>query len=309
LSRYPIFYEFGAVLGTCYYETFIRDKIMVHPRVPNRGGPRIPSSVPIPTGLEPIYDHLSPVDIQVLEDTVRAFTPVPPVNYQGCITDICTPQGPSGDDLAINLQLPAEDSEEDDSWFLSSDRQPANPEMIKSMEKSAEAARAEAEMMRAQADLERERRAQVTARWTSGRIEHMVATYGEIDTFTGLTDLTEEQIEHLKTILNTTPLDVMKKNKRAAELVKKWITPQEWAQLLKEHIVVIKSKKYKNRSYVVSEDPSARVKILEKGELKGLVCGVDADSSYAAGDKVLNKIISLKEDEDYYLNNSNVSRY
>jgi hypothetical protein len=316
-----IVYELGVTLGVSFYENFLKDMIVVdHQHTPD--GPR----------------HMGPLEgcrlfAQSNDITTYAFSgpniPAGPVSrvqedadrmldglyavHHGdpipspvpeCLKDILPQQ-----QNEYGFYLPTEDSEEDDHWFLSADRQPANPEMIKSMEKSAEAARAESEMLRAQADLERQRRAQILETWNSPRIDHMVSTYGEIEAFTGLTDLTEEQLKHLKTILNSAPLNAMKKNKRAAELVKKWITPEEWAQLLKEHKVTIKSKKYKNKFYIVKEDPYAQVEVYEKDELKMKICGVTADSSYAEGDQVLNKIISIKEDEDYYIKNSNVSRY
>lgn len=212
------------------------------------------------------------------------------------------------DDLA-NLELLVKEQEQEDFWDLLSVNIPANTEMIKSMEKSAEAARAETAMLQAQAELDRQRRVKDMQRWASVRIEDKVATYGEIETFTGLTDLTEEQLKHLRRVVESNvSIADMKKNKRAAELVKKWVTPEEWEQLLKKGGVNIKSKKHKHRYYWVSTTPSERVKVYENGKVEMLICGVDADSSYADGDKVLNKIISLKEDEDHYIKNSHVSR-
>jgi hypothetical protein len=54
--------------------------------------------------------------------------------------------------------------------------------------------------------------------------------------------------------------------KRASELVKNWITPEEWDELLTKHKVPIRSKKHKGRTYVVSEDPSVHVRIYGKGK-------------------------------------------
>jgi hypothetical protein len=148
--------------------------------------------------------------------------------------------------------------------------------------------------------------------WNGDNLTNKVSAYGMIEPFTGITDLTNEQLDKLREILNTvSDVDVLKKNKRASDLVKEWITEKEWKELTTEHKVTIYSKLDKRRSFVIHEDPSRKVDVYEKNpkgeqKLKFRICGITANSNFADGDKVLNKIIAIKTDEHEYIRTSNV---
>lgn len=152
-------------------------------------------------------------------------------------------------------------------------------------------------------------------------ISKKIQVFAQLEKFTGLTDLDNHDMKTLLGILNRVPPEDIKKNKRAADLVKKWLTPEEWKELLETSKVTIHSKKHKGRYYEISAQPSERVGIFEekhgrwgvginsKPVLIASACGVDSVYGMADGDKFLNKVIAIKEDEDGYLKRSNVSRY
>jgi hypothetical protein len=134
-----------------------------------------------------------------------------------------------------------------------------------------------------------------------------VSAYGKIAPFTGIMDLDNEQLAKLREILSSVrDVDELKRNKRASELVKKWITPEEWEELLTKNQVTIPSKLHKNRTFVVYEDPQRKVDLYEGKRLTHIICGITADPDFPDGDQVLNKIIAIKEDEYRYIKNSNV---
>lgn len=76
--------------------------------------------------------------------------------------------------------------------------------------------------------------------------------------------------------------------------------------MLTKHKVPIRSKKYKGRTYVVSEDPSVHVRVYGKGKEIMSAC-VASDPDFPEGDQKLNEIMANKTDEDDYLKRSNVS--
>jgi DNA-binding MarR family transcriptional regulator len=134
-----------------------------------------------------------------------------------------------------------------------------------------------------------------------------VSPYGMIESFEGIMDLNNDQLAILREIVNSVhDVDDLKRNKRAADLVKKWSTSEEWEELLTQHQVTIQSKRNKNRTFVVHENPQTKVDVYDNNKLTHKICGVTADSGYADGDQVLNKIIAIKEDEREYIKNSNV---
>ncbi len=145
-------------------------------------------------------------------------------------------------------------------------------------------------------------------------LRNKVSAYGMIAPFTGIMDLDDEQLKKLKEILNAVnDVKVLKKNKRAADLVKEWINDEEWKELTTEHKVTIQSKLDKRRTFVVHEDPYAKVEVYERGVLSNskpklthTLCGITANSNFADGDQVLSKIIAIKTDESGYINDSNV---
>jgi hypothetical protein len=102
-------------------------------------------------------------------------------------------------------------------------------------------------------------------------------------------------------------------NIKAAKLVSEWLTPGELAELEQDRKVTIKSKKYKNRTYIVHENPSDRVEVWEKGRLgnkrKAKACGVVAEAELVQGDKFLAKVMAVKTDEEDFLKRSNVQSY
>jgi len=123
------------------------------------------------------------------------------------------------------------------------------------------------------------------------------------------------------------------KELNAAKLVKEWLTKEEWDMLIQHGYVHIQSKINKKRYYIVFEDPDKKVKVIHRNkvgkagiineknktkeyhdvikheqimELCGIVVKTDKYSrdQFTDWDKMLTKIMAIKSDEDYYLENS-----
>jgi hypothetical protein len=211
------------------------------------------------------------------------------------------------------------DEDNADSWFISRPGSVDSALSIKSIKESTEKIEAEGAMIHARNQLNDERRRERQEAWTKRDIRNKVSAYGMIEPFKGIMDLDNVQLAKLREILSSVEdVDLLKKNKRASDLVKKWITSEEWNELLTEHKVTIQSKLDKRRTFVVYEDPMRKVDVYEKSiiadekpirevnKLKHTICGVTADYGYADGDQILNKIIAIKEDEHRYIKTSNI---
>lgn len=111
-------------------------------------------------------------------------------------------------------------------------------------------------------------------------------------------------------------VDALRANVKACNLIKDWLDKDEWDHLVKKHEVVVKSRlfKDKNRYYLIREDASDRVIVIENGKEKETLCGIVIDHDIETrkqlvnGDQLLTKIITLKTDEQHYIDNSNSFR-
>lgn len=216
----------------------------------------------------------------------------------------------------INALLPIEDDIKEDYMFLSDDAS-YQDDMVVSLKNSAEILELQNRNEKARQESQRLEAERIKLQWSSvlEPLDNMdnvnsnkVLIYAQLEKFTGLTELDDEQFQKLKSIVLKVSPDLIRKNKRAADLVKKWLTEEEWKELLYSSKITIYSKKHKNRRYVVHADPMKRVEMFNKNRFFASACGVDSVYEMADGDKFLNKVLALKEDEDGYLAKSNVSK-
>lgn len=209
----------------------------------------------------------------------------------------------------INALLPIEDNIKEDCMFLSDDAS-YQDDMVVSLKNSAEIIELQNRNEKARQESQRLE----LEKWSEDLYNmdnvnyNKVLIYAQLEKFTGLTELDDKQFQTLKSILLKVSPDLIRKNKRAADLVKKWLTEEEWKELLYFSKITIYSKKHKNRRYVVHADPMKRVEMFNKNRFFASACGVDSVYEMADGDKFLNKVLALKEDEDGYLAKSNVSK-
>lgn len=132
-------------------------------------------------------------------------------------------------------------------------------------------------------------------------------------------------------------IENLKRELKAAELVKQWLSKRDWECLTQHGYVAIPSKKNKMKYYIVFEDPDKRVHVILKQNVgqAGIInkdnstkeyvdvydhkkvvelCGIVSETdkygkNYVRWDKLLTKIMALKTDEEYYLKNSNEINY
>jgi hypothetical protein len=101
----------------------------------------------------------------------------------------------------------------------------------------------------------------------------------------------------------------IKANIKAAKLVSEWLTPGELAELKADHKIMIRSKQHKKRTYIIHENPAAKVEIWEGTKLKAAACGVVEESGFVQGDRFLAKVMAIKTDEDDYVKRSYVTKF
>jgi hypothetical protein len=108
-------------------------------------------------------------------------------------------------------------------------------------------------------------------------------------------------------------IEALKANVKACNLIHEWLDSDEWNHLVQKHEVVIKSSKHKNRYYLIRENAQDRVIVIENGVATKELCGIVTEhdpktyEQLVNGDQLLTKIITIKTDEQHYLENSNES--
>lgn len=95
--------------------------------------------------------------------------------------------------------------------------------------------------------------------------------------------------------------------RNAIRLCKKYLSSDEWQELITKNQVTVKSQKHPELSYVVPE--SGRVKIFKGEQLVVESCAIVDDVNYTErfpiGDVILSKVMAIKSDEEYFVQSAN----
>lgn len=91
-----------------------------------------------------------------------------------------------------------------------------------------------------------------------------------------------------------------KAEKKSWELVKDWLSPEEFAQLTSKGEMEIQSKEDLETIYIVKKDPLATVQEIKKGNKVKSMCLISKEAGLATGDALLSKIMLLKTDEKQF---------
>lgn len=141
---------------------------------------------------------------------------------------------------------------------------------------------------------------------------HNYATYfANFLQFDFLENFDETKLKLLSDLFSQNNPEHIVKNIKATKLLKEALTDKEWKELVQDHRITIKSKKYKRRRYIVYENPSLQVVIQERsvtGVYKDTarLCGI-VQGTFPDADKLAAKIMAIKSDEDSYIAHSNQS--
>ena len=110
-------------------------------------------------------------------------------------------------------------------------------------------------------------------------------------------------------------IQMLKKEMKATELIteSKFLTDEEFEELINENHITIQSKKHPERKYVVSENSYNRVIVKEDGKAICTLCTIPTTNdntenheAFTDIDKFINRFMAVKNDEDYMIDNSNV---
>ena len=91
-----------------------------------------------------------------------------------------------------------------------------------------------------------------------------------------------------------------KAEKKSWELVKDWLTDEEFAELTSKGEMEIQSKEDLETIYIVKKDPLATVQEIKNGDKVKSMCLISKESGLATGDSLLSKIMLLKTDEKQF---------
>lgn len=91
-----------------------------------------------------------------------------------------------------------------------------------------------------------------------------------------------------------------KAEKKSWELVKDWLSEEEFAELTSKGEMEIQSKKDKETIYIIKKDPIATVEKRTKGEFQKRMCVIPRESNLPTGDAFLSKFLLLKQDEEEF---------
>jgi hypothetical protein len=100
-----------------------------------------------------------------------------------------------------------------------------------------------------------------------------------------------------------------KANNKSLELLKKWLSTEEYHYLMEEGNLELPSQHEKNTVYIINKDPMKRIGIKKAGKLVEKSLCIHADHTYAIGDALLANIMLLKTDEKKFLKTANVHDY
>ena len=102
--------------------------------------------------------------------------------------------------------------------------------------------------------------------------------------------------------LNRTAEEIQqeKAEKKSWELVKEWLSPEEFAELTSKGQMEIQSKEDLETIYIVKKDPLATVQEIKKGNKIKSMCLISKETGLPTGDSLLSKIMLLKTDEKQF---------
>lgn len=91
-----------------------------------------------------------------------------------------------------------------------------------------------------------------------------------------------------------------KAEKKSWELVKDWLSEEEFAELTSKGEMEVQSQKDKETIYIIKKDPLATVEKRTKGKFQKKMCVIPKESGLSNGDAFLSKLMLLKEDEEEF---------
>jgi len=95
-------------------------------------------------------------------------------------------------------------------------------------------------------------------------------------------------------------IQLEKAEKKSWELVKDWLTDEEFAELTSKGEMEIQSKEDLETIYIVKKDPLATVQEMKNGNKVKSMCVISKEYGLATGDSLLSKIMLLKTDEKQF---------
>lgn len=106
----------------------------------------------------------------------------------------------------------------------------------------------------------------------------------------------------------------LKKEMRATKLItdSKFLNDKEFEELIDTNHVTIPSKKHPERSYRLSEDSYQQILVLEDGKELCKLCALPDSydditrDTFTDIDRFVNRVMAVKNDEDYVIDNSNI---
>lgn len=117
-------------------------------------------------------------------------------------------------------------------------------------------------------------------------------------------------IDYLNMVKNVGQ-DRLNAYRNAINLCKKYLTQEEWDELLNDKHITIKSKKYPDVKFVVPEN--GKVSIFKGERLMVESCAIVDDMNYSErfpiGDVILSKVMAIKSDEEYFVKSANNQYY
>jgi len=131
-------------------------------------------------------------------------------------------------------------------------------------------------------------RLQSTRKWYDRRQFRKIRYHlSKINKFLKL-NRTAEEIQHEKA------------EKKSWELVKDWLTVEEFAELTSKGEMEIQSKEDLETIYIVKRDPIATVQEVKNGNYVRSMCVISKEIGLPTGDSLLSKIMLLKTDEKQF---------
>lgn len=106
--------------------------------------------------------------------------------------------------------------------------------------------------------------------------------------------------KYLKLNQTSEEIQSSKAEKKSWDLVKQWITPEEFAALTSKGEMEVQSKQDKDTIYIIKRNPNAVIEEKLYGKRQNSYCLVPKESGLASGDGFLSKLLLLQNNENKF---------